>query len=261
MPDLSLAQQVCWNFSIFLRMLLLCLLFFRRNIRSFPFFSFYLLLNLSQALLVDFAYKVWGFSSPLSFWIAWGSEAIVVCARALAVAEIGRLVLVGYRGIWSLAWRLLFACAGLVLLYSFVVSQDQWDLAILGASRALELAIAAVIVVLFVFLRHYHVATEPTLRAIALGFCLYSCVAVLNNTILAHWLEAYVPLWNLLGVLAFLACLLVWTWALRQPIPRPVLDSTFLPSSVYRQLSPEINLRLRLLNERLSQFWKVGARP
>ena len=257
MPDLELTQRVCWDLSIFLRALLLGLLFFRSNVRSFPFFSCYLLANFLQALIIHFTYSTWGFASPVSSWVAWGSEAPVICARALAVAELCRLLLIGYRGIWSLASRVLLSCATVVLFYSFLVSERGWDFAIIGANRALELAIAAVIVVLFVFLRHYDVATQPAPRALALGFCLYSCAAVLNDTVLQQRLAtAYGSMWNLLGVLTFLASLFVWTWALRKSVPRPVLDP-LLPDSVYRQLSPEINLRLRLLNERLGQFWRV----
>ncbi len=259
MFDLRQTQQICWGFSVLLRFLLLCLLFFRSNVRSFPFFSLFLSVNFLQALLIAFAYKVWGETSAIAFKIAWGSEVLVMCARALAVGELCRLLLAGYRGIWSLASRVLLSCAVLVLVYSALVSKHKWDYAIIGASRALELTMAAVIVALLVFLRHYRVAAEPTLCALALGFCLYSCVAVLNHTILEQLSERYFPIWNLLAGVAFLACLLLWTWALRKSIPRPAFHPMLLPGSVYRQLSPEINLRLRLLNERLSQFWKVEA--
>ncbi len=257
MPDLKLAQDVCWDFSLLLRFLVLGLLLFRNNVRSFPFFSLYLSVNFVQAWVIVVTYKVWGDSTPIAFKIAWGSEALVICARALAVAELCRLLLAAYRGVWALAWRVLLSCALLVLLYSAFVSKHQWRSAVLGAHRALELTIAAVIVALFVFLRHYRVASEPTIRALALGFCLYSCFAVLNNTVLEQLPVRYFPVWNLLGIVSFVACLLVWTWALRESIPRPLLYPLLLPRSVYRQLSPEINLRLRLLNERLAQFWKV----
>jgi hypothetical protein len=260
---LVLTLQMFWDFSLFLHLLLLGLLVFRGNVRALPFFSLYLVVNLLQALFLhftqeDFTSKTWAQTSPLSFALAWGSEAVVMCARALAVAELCRLFFAGYRGIWSLAWRVLLGCASLVLLYSAVVSRHKWSWAILGASRALELAIATVIVVLFVFLRHYHVVVQPALGALALGFCFYSCVAVLNNTLLERWLTQYVAVWNLLSVITFMATLLVWAWALRKTIPLPSADPVLLPGSVYQQLSPEVNLRLRLLNERLCQFWNIG---
>jgi hypothetical protein len=257
MLDLQTTQQVSWGLSIFLRTVLLCLLLFRNNIRSFPFFTAYLLVNLSKGLVVNFAYKTWGFDAPISADVAWGSQAVVVCARALAVMELCRLVFVGYRGIWSLGWRVLLSCGAFVLLYSSLVSDHSWTSAILGASRALELSIATVIVALFAFLRYYEVVPDPTIRSLALGFCVYSCIAVLNDTILLRWLTGYAPVWNVLEVFAYLACLLFWIWALRKSFPLPVLNPMLLPSSVYRQISPEINSRLRALNEQLSRFWGI----
>jgi len=256
MLDLQTTQQVSWELSIFLRMVLLCLLLFRNNIRTFPFFTVYLLLNLSKSLIAHSAYKIWGFDAPNSIGVAWGAEAVVVCARALAVMELCRLVFNGYRGIWSLAWRVLLSCAAIVLLYS-LVSEHSWNSAILGASRALELTIATVLVGLFVFLRYYEVVPEATIRSLALGFCVYSFIAVLNDTILLRWLAEYALVWNALGVFAYLGCLLFWIWALRKSFPLPVLNPMLLPSSVYRQISPEINSRLRALNEQLSRFWGI----
>lgn len=259
MVDLATAQEVFWYLSIALRALLLGLVLWRRNVRSFPFFSIYLSANLLNALLLVVSYKVWGHLSPVTFRIVWGSQFVVSCARAFAVAEICRLLLAGYSGIWALARRILLLCAALVLLYSFLASKHQWSSAILGASRAIELTIAVVIVVLLVFLRHYQVAAEPTLRTLAIGFCLFSCFAVLNYTILEHWLKRYEGVWNFLEVVSYLLCVIGWIWALRESFPRPLRNPALLPGSIYRQLSPEINLRLRHLDEQLSHFWRAQA--
>jgi hypothetical protein len=259
MPDLSLAQQACWDLGFGLRILVLCLLLVRGHIRALPLFSLYLVTNLLQTVLLHFTYQYVDPKSMIAFKIAWGSEAVVTCTRAFAVAEICRHLFAGYRGIWSLVWRVLLSCAVLVLAYSALVSNHRWSMVVLGAGRALELSIAAVIVALFVFLRHYQVTPDPTLRALALGFCLYACVAVINYTILESQPNRYLPLWSLLGVVTFLASLSIWTWALRIEVPRPVFNPILLPGSVYRRLSPEINLQLRRLNERLGQFWNVDA--
>jgi hypothetical protein len=255
MLDSPTAQDISWKLSIVLRMFLLCLLIFRRNVRSFPFFTAYLAINLAKALLASYAYRAWGFSSHTAFWIVWPAEGVVIAARALAVGELCHLLLGRYRGIWSLAWRVLLTCAGLVLLYSWIVSAHAFDYAIFSAGRGLELSIAAVIVVLFIFLRHYQVVSEPSLRSLAIGFCLYACIAVLNFTVLQSWFETYWPIWNLLSVFAYLPCLSIWIWAFRKSIP--VFNPVLLPSAVYQQISPEINARLRVLNERLCRFWKI----
>jgi hypothetical protein len=256
MVDLATAQRVCWSLSISLRALLLGLVLWRRNVRSIPFFSIYLSVNLLNAFVLAVSYRVLDPQSPVLFRIVWGWQVLVTCVRALAVAEICRLLLAGYRGIWSLARRVLLSCTVLVLVYAFLVSDHQWNSAILAGNRAVELSIAVVIVALLVFLRHYQVVAEPTLRNLAIGFFLFSCFEVLNYTILEHWLKPYAPFWNFLEVLSYLACLLIWTWALCKPLPQLATDPTLLPGSVYQQLSPEINLRLRQLNERLSDFWR-----
>jgi hypothetical protein len=186
----------------------------------------------------------------------------VLLARALAVAEICRHVLAKYRGIWGLAWRLLLASAVLVLLYSIVAAGFEWRLIELNADRALELTITVVLVMLFVFAQYYQVAMEPVLRIMAIGFFLYSCFGVLNDTILERWKYGYAALWNLMGSLAFLASLLLWNWALRETQTLAGPETTLLSEGVYRTLAPEINMRLKVLNENLRGFWyPEGKRP
>jgi hypothetical protein len=52
----------------------------------------------------------------------------------------------------------------------------------------------------------------------------------------------------------------IWTWALRKPQPQAEPGEILLPRVVYQSLAPEINLRLRLLNEQLSRFWPAEAK-
>jgi hypothetical protein len=184
---------------------------------------------------------------------------MVLFARALAVAEVCRHLLSRYRGVWALAWRILLLCVAVVLSYSILAARRDWRLALLTADRGLELSIATVIVVLLLFARYYDVKVEPVVRSLAIGFCLYSCFVVLNNTVLERWLHDYSALWNLLGMLAFLASLSVWTSALRPSRSQSQTKEILLPSGIYQAIVPEINLRLRLFNEQLSQFWKVEA--
>jgi hypothetical protein len=262
MLDLQTSQQFGWNLSIFLRAFLLCLLIFHRNIRSFPYFAAYLLANFTRAVILHLAYGAWGMDSWPSYFVAWGSEAGLACLRALAVAELCRRLLGHYRGIWSLAWRVLLSCAVLIVGYSAIdaASAPQHSLAqgVIAANRAIELAVAAVIVVLFAFLRHYQVASDPAIRSLALGFCAYSCVSVVNFTILDKFVNAYLPVWNFLGVFTYLACLTLWAWALRKAIVVPPFGSPSLfAKAVYQRISPEVNAQLRTLNDQLSQFWKT----
>ncbi len=197
---------------------LLVLLVVRRNYRACPAFFVYILVNFVLGFLVFFIYRRWAFISVTAWRIGWGLQGIVICARALAVAELCRLLLARYRGIWALAWRLLLACAALVLLNSVIAASHSWTLAVPTADRGLELSIATVIVVLLLFARYYQLEASPLARSLAIGFCLYSCFSVLNDTILERLLYHYYLLWNLVGMLAFLLSLLVWTWAFRHTV-------------------------------------------
>jgi hypothetical protein len=231
----------------------------REAYRVYPAFTFYIFVNLAQAILLFVVYLRWGYHSRVSWFFAWGTQAVTVCARALASAEICRHVLSRYPGIWALAKRLLLLCAGLVLLYSGLAARHKWQLALPSAERGLELSIATVIVVLFLFARHYDVRTERADRLLAIGFCLQSCFRTLNDTIADRYLFGYAQLWSFLGMLAFFASLFLWSWALREPQTEPAAKEELLPLGVYQSITPQINLRLRLLNEQLGQFWKTEA--
>jgi len=261
MATIAPFQDALWALNSAGEALLLTLLVVRKNYRSYPAFSFYLLVDLTMGATVFFVYHLWGFHSATAYGVAWGTKGIVLFARALAVAEVCAHLLSRYRGVWALAWRILLLCAVLVLSYSILAARHDWGLALLTADRGLELSIATVIVVLFLFARYYEVKVEPVVRSLAIGFCLYSCSAVLNNTVLERWLHDYSAFWNLLRMLAFLASLSIWSWALRHSQSEAQTKEILLPSGIYQAIAPEINLRLRLFNEQLGRFWKVEAGP
>ena len=93
-------------------------------------------------------------------------------------------------------------------------------------------------------------------RSLATGLCLYSCFRALNDTVLERYLYGYVMFWSLLGTLAFFASLSLWSWTLRKSRTEAVTRENLLPLGVYQKLAPQINLRLRSLNDQLCKIWK-----
>jgi len=239
--------------------LLLCLLEKMQSASSHRAFSVYIFMTLAQSGLLFVAIKRWGFSSSVAWRIGWATQFLVLGARAFAVAELCRHILGRFRGIWILARWILLGSGATVLVYALLAAYHQWRLVLNTAEMGIELATAAVIVLLLLFARYYDIVVEPPLRLLATGLCVYSCVSVLNDTILERWLSRYVSLWNALGMVAFLSCLLLWSWAFRRPAPQAIADPLFLDRSVYLKIIPEMNWRLRLLNERLIQFWRLEA--
>ncbi len=254
MAEIRIFERMLWGLAVFLNAGLVFLLLYRKNHRVFPFFFVYALLNFLQSVIVFQVYRIWGFSSTTSIRIAWSTHGLVDIARAVAVAEICHRILAKFLGIWGLARRLLLAAAAFISFYAWAVSRGSWPFALLNLDRGLELAMATVIVLLFVFVRYYEVGVEPAVRTVAIGFFLYSCFRVLNDTILEGWLHRYTTLWNLLGTLSFLASMLLWSWAFRRTQPATTFEPKRVPADLYRTLAPEINARLRELNEQLRHF-------
>ena len=254
MSEIAAFERVLWGLSFCLNFALVFLLLYRKNYRIYPCFLLYTMVNLFQSVVLFASLQLWRYHSSALFKIGWGTQGLVLTARALSVAEVCRHVLAKYRGIWGLGWRLSLAVAALVLAYSWTVGAHSRVLFAVTADRSIELAIAAALLALLVFAHYYQVVIEPATRFLAIGFFLYSCFWVLNDTILERWLLKYEAFWTLLGTVTFLASMLLWGWALRvsqQPSSPPEL----LPRDHYRLLSPAINARLKALDEQLGRFW------
>jgi hypothetical protein len=74
-----------------------------------------------QSLVVAATYRYLGPSSRPTYFIAWGTQGVVICVRWLAVVEIAKNALAQYAGIWGMAGRILFVLSVCVLTYSVVV--------------------------------------------------------------------------------------------------------------------------------------------
>lgn len=246
-----------------LTLALVFLLCYRKNYRIYPCFLLYALMNLFQGVVLFASRRLWGSDATAAlFAIGWGTQGLVVLARALAAAEVCRHVLARYRGIWGLGWRLSVAAAALVLAYSWAAGSHRWLLFALTADRSIELAIAVGILALLVFAHYYQVVIDRAARFLAMGFFLYSCFQVLNDTILERWLQLYATFWNVLGAVTFLASALLWGWGLLLTRQEAMSPPELLLGDQYRLLSPAINARLRVLDEQLSHFWRAaGEKP
>lgn len=259
MVAVSSMQNAAWALSQFGIFVLVILLFRSGNHRKYAYFTFYQLFNLAQGVIVFLTYRAAGYPSRAGFVVYWTTQGFVLVLRGLAVAELCRDVLGRYTGIWALAGRVLLVCAAGIIGYAAPVSDWRGDWAVIAASRGLELAVAGVVVSLFLFARYYKVFISRQNRALAAGFCLYSCAVVLHNTFGNIATLHRFNLYNIGMLLVFCASLVIWGLALR--IPAPVQDEShaLLEEDSYQQLSPAINGRLRNLNERLISVWKVEA--
>jgi hypothetical protein len=253
MHEIGTLETVAWGLCFTLQIALLCLIFIRRHYRHFPAFTVYLVGTIAQGVTQFELYRHFGYLSEISRIGTWTVQAVVTLLRCVAVLEVCRHVFAGYRGIWALICRVLLFSVPLGAVLTMVSSTSRLDTRIFYADRAASLATSMVIVVVVLFARFYQVdALEPT-RSIAIGFFLYSCFTLINNTVLETWWSAYGPMWTFLETCAFIACLLVWGWALRNA-PVIVEPPQPIPADVYQDLSLEVNRRLSALNDRLRRI-------
>jgi hypothetical protein len=256
-------RNLFWALTTLLEVGLLVVLFRRRLYRSHPAFCFYILVAILQSAVVAFTYRYFGASSRPSYFIAWGAQGVVICARWIAVVEIAKNALGRYAGIWAMVDRVMLVLSVCVLGYSVAASGSRWTLVILTADRSLELCIATYIVGMFFFVRYYRVPVPPLDRFLAIGFCLYSCFLVINDSVYEHWRRAIASMWSYLDMLTFVASLVLWICAVSQYRETLQLAAqTALSPELYQELSQMLNSRWSVLNNRLDQLFRSGdSRP
>ena len=252
--------NLSWALTSITEVILLVYVARRRVFHSHPLFSAYILIAILQSGLMAATYGIWGTQSFRVWLIFWFSQAVVEIARFTAMAEVARRVLCPYSGIWALGRRVLMVAAGGVLFYAALLSRDYWYSLPLNVDRGVGLAGAAVIVTLLLFARYYGLPMSNLDRSLCIGFCLYSCFTVINDSILEKWATSYLNLWSFLGAFTFLASLLLWLGAVRAySETAPAREPVLVPKDFYGELSSELNVRLRLLNEHLNQLLNSGG--
>lgn len=252
-------RNLAWALTTITEVVLFVYLVRRKLFRSHPFFSAYILAAILQSALLVAAYSAWGFDSKQAWLTGWVSQLVVASARLAAVMEVARRVLSPFAGIWALGRRVLLTATGGVLVYAALLSREYWYKLPLNVDRGVGLAVAAVIVTLLLFARYYGLPMDSLNRSLCIGFCLYSCFCVINDSLYDKWLLGYLNFWNFLGVLTFLASLFLWLGAARAySETAPARVPAIAPKELYGKLSSELNVRLRLLNEHLNQLLNSG---
>ena len=254
-------MEILWAASFIVQLALCGILIKLRHFRRLPFFTAYVCLNVAQSLVLYPIFRYYGINSHAASLVGWWSEAITLLARLFATVEILHLVLISYRGIWGLAWRLLAGTSLVVLVCVCLASRGRPDLALMHADRGYHLIFAAALISCLALIRYYSIRVENAYKVLLVGFCFYSCVKILLNTILYdfsyqqhHSPDAFI--WHIVVVSPYLIVVLFWGVALAHPLPEK-RKQVVLPPSIYQRISPEINLQLQAINKQLMNFWKI----
>ena len=256
---LSPADYALWVAGTLLRLLLCSLLVRRRTYRELPFFSAFIFLATARSLSLWWVYHDPTLEPGMVFNFYWMTQLLNVTARGLAAAEVCWLVLRAHRGVWALTWRLLAAVGVVLTVFAGIVAMQptrRIDAVALRAERGLELAVAGVLLALFVISRYYGIQIQAVPKYIAGGLGLHAAIQIINNSLMFGYVQIFFPWWNAFRVLSLDLALVIWCWGLRRPVtvaePEPVL----LEPQIYDELAPQVNFRLRELNNRLLEMLK-----
>lgn len=256
--------------------------FARRTHRALPLFSTYAYISLALTACVWYIQLHFGFLSTPSLYGAYTGIGVVVVARSLAIAELCRYELQNYRGIWALVWRALAALSVLLIVEAAINAWGQpHGIAIYWASFSRNFALASLVVLaaLFLFRDYYNVRLEGLPKLIAIGIFFLCAVDAIGSAMLLSLFKGYLfpwfvesqkaqwpamqpvvrridDIWSTVHLTSFMAAAGIWCYALRKPVPIVCKNPVLLPAEVYREVSPAINMRLAMFNERLTELLK-----
>jgi hypothetical protein len=260
---LSTSLKIIWLASGILQLAILVLLAVRRNYRAVPTFAWYIGLNLAQAFIMLGVYSHYGFGSEQAYHTFWAIEVVIMIVQTLASTELLHRALQDYAGIWELTWRviLLAVMTTIVVAWASASSNDQWGLMV--AHRGYHLTFAVAFVLCLLLIRRYAISIDTVYKILVSGFCLYSCGTIFADTLLklqyVKQSKVYVEVWNYSELLLFIAVLVVWIVALRQPVRVRAQQPTIVGSATYEVMAPHVNAQLRAINDSLRKFFDKEA--
>jgi hypothetical protein len=261
----GLANSVLWvwGISVAVQAVVCFLLIFKGHFRKLPFFTCFVAANICQAIFMYIIYLRFGANSETAKWATWLSEPPILILRTLATTEVLRLILQAYRGVWGLVWRVLAVGFGSVLAYAAIESVRSIPWALAVVYRGFHLAFAVSLVAGLLLIRYYSIPLESLYKVILAGFCFYSCTIVLANTV-GQWVflrgfRDYQPIWQFTITAIYAGIQVDWAVELWKAAPSEESRPALIASSMYQQISPQINERLYALNEQLSHFWRPRA--
>ena len=229
----------------------------RRLWERLPLFFTYLVLLVPFDIVRSWVlYECGLYSRPYSL-TYWLTQAALVVARGVALADFCRAALETYPGVWQLARSLLAGTAVVILaLAGFRTGgADHIDSYVLFVERELEFAIVLTLLLLLVLSRYYQVAMERPLGGIAIGLLLYSTTVLITNSIVTQRLAWAGSVWEVVRRVVFQVTTAIWIYALLRPLPEMVRPD-LLPQETYDQYSRQVSKHMEEVTDRLTELSK-----
>ena len=256
---LSLIDKIQGMAGAVLELAVLFLVFRHRLFGRQPLFSVYLGLLIFYEVVETIVYATFGIRSYISFYSAWGFQALLVSGRGAAVYEFCKILIAPFSGVWKVCRSVLLSIAAVLTVAAIIATSEsgpRLSVMISTAERGLELAIVGILLFGLAFCRYYRIQIDGYLAWIGLGFGFYSAIQVVNSSFLQRFAMSYFPLWNQLSIFSFNIATILWCVALWRPLPAMKRAAATLQPGAYEAFAPQMSIRLRELNARLLEMWK-----
>jgi hypothetical protein len=256
-------QNFLWIAGTTLK-LILCVLVFARGLhRRLPLFGLYAVMLVAEAVVVRWTYHHFGYSTRAAFYAYWSSLAVVLIARALAVAELCWTSMRNSPAIWMTTRRWLAFVALVMLIYavfSAATNNSPVSAFLLTVQRSLDLGISVILVALLGLGIRFQVSLGAVEKKIALGFVVHSTFQILNSAFMQRWTAGYFRWWVSASVVSLEVAMLIWIAALLRPLPPPAPPPALLPEEESATLLAEILEQMRRIAEEMKRIarskWK-----
>jgi hypothetical protein len=255
-------DMASWILGACLDASILLLILFRKPVRQLGFFTAYFI-----ALIVREFW--WYYTSrhlpdirthayELDYAAYWGSELLLSLLRLATCVQIWWLAVRRFPAIWKLSWRALALISSGIFAWTITSAylhrnwRHNWITQFFYAGlQRFELMQAIGLVIILAFGVYYAVDFKPGHRAFLIGFCAYSLVQCVTSTIsYQNPIRSY-EWFSISRELAFDVILCVWIYAASRLVYVP-REKALAHAGIYDQLAPELNFRLRQLNNQLA---------
>jgi hypothetical protein len=227
-------------------LLTLALVFHKRLLRQFPFFSLYLAFHIIEQIAAIVVYRHFGRASWAYVYEYWAAQAIGVGIRFGIIWEIFSHMFRPYEGLRE-AGAVAFRWAAVLLLLAAIIAavagpSHEPDFALKGAvvlERSLDVVQCGLLVLLFLFASYFALTWRNYVFGIALGFGVIASVELLAAALATQFRSFSDMILNSLPRIAYAAATIIWVVYLAgsEP-PRPNL--TGLPQHDLEKWNQEL---------------------
>lgn len=256
--NLTTPELVRWSLASLLEVLVFALALRRRLQRFLPVFTLYLSFLVFREAFIFSAYRYAGYTSPLSFYAFWITQALLLVGRAASIGELAWCASQTYPGFrvilkWLMSGLTVVFLTGAV--WVGIANASHIPSFVLSLERHFELAAAVILLTLLFLSSRYQISLETFQKLIAVGLLFYSLIQVLNNTVSRQWLQSYFHWGDAIRIGSFHATLLIWLAALAKPLPQSEIAQA-VPLQPLRHLMRQGTEAMRELLTRLTRLRK-----